>query len=120
MPHLRIYGIPLNATQKDLEELSAELVRTLVDMPSLGVKAESIFIFFPADRREAGVGETIICDAVLFDTPERTQVVRQEFVDRVTDAIQKIFPKSTAKCLAFKFDRTLGCSTREPKKAEGK
>jgi hypothetical protein len=77
MPHLTIFGIPDNVTQKQLEQLTDALQISLSDMPALGIEMKNVFIFFPSDRMMKGLGEEIICHAVLFETPERTPEVRK-------------------------------------------
>lgn len=119
MPHLRIYGIPPEATQVELETLKAMLQIALADMPALGIKKENVFIFYPTDRMAKGLGEVVVCDAVLFDTPLRTRAVRREFAETVTLVIQQFFPESIVKCMAFNFDRSMGYSTRDPINKEG-
>lgn len=119
MPHLRLYGIPLEATQDELEALTDALQEVLANMSALGITKENVFIFYPADRMTKGLGEEVICDAVLFDTPERTPEVRKEFAEKITETIQRFFPEAIAKCMAFTFDRSLGYSTRDPKTEKG-
>lgn len=116
MPHLKISGIPSDATQEKLEALTEALQEVLAAMPALKITRENVFIFYPSDRMLKGLGEEIICDAVLFDTPERTPDVRREFAERITETIQQFFPEAIVKCMAFTFDRSLGYSTRDPKK----
>lgn len=115
MPHLRIYGIPPGATQNELETLTDSLQKTLASISALGIVEDNVFIFYPADRMTKGLGEKIICDAVLFETLERTPEVRREFAEKVTGTIQQFFPRAMVKCLGFTFDRSLGYSTRDPK-----
>lgn len=122
MPHLRIYGTPLNdITQSRLEEMVGVLQETIAGISDLGIKQENIFIEFPADRRiSRGIGGVIVCDAVLFDAPERTCEVRKKFAEKITKTIQEFFPDAMVKCMVFGFDRSLGYSTREPiNKREG-
>lgn len=119
MPHLRIYGIPPEATQVDLETLTEMLQWALANMSALGIKKENVFIFYPADRMTKGLGEEVICDAVLFNAPLRTRAVRRKFAETVAMVIQQFFPESIVKCMAFNFDRSMGYSTRDPIKKEG-
>ena len=109
MPVIQILGIPQcppgnpNYTeakwQRALDHLAQTIKNTVAGLPILGIPASEVFVFFPADLLQGGLGETLIATVSgLFEKPERTAEVLKSLTDAITEVLGEFAEKHLTRC----------------------
>jgi len=114
MPVIVVYGIPAEATQKELEKFCDSLIAKCVSIPELKLKKNMVSCFFPADRMKKGLGEEIIIFVEgLFKDKKRTDEVRRCLATQLVNVTRIHFHDALAECFVKPYDPKLGFASSE-------
>ena len=87
MPVVIVYGMP-NGTP-ELEKLIEGIKHEVASVAELEIDESQVFVFFPSDLAQTGLGEEIIVFVKgLFEKPERTPEVRQKLAVQIRDNVK--------------------------------
>ena len=111
MPIIKIWCLPPNQTEQDLNRLHQAIVNAVVGVPELGLKDETeMTCLFVPDLMVYGLGDEIIVEITgLFEKSERTKDVLQRLAKNVGQAVQKLYPETNkVECLVYSFNPKQG------------
>jgi hypothetical protein len=102
MPVIKVWCLPANQTEDDLNRLHGAIVEAVISVSELGFKDENdMTCLFPPDLMKYGLGTEIIVEiSGLFKKSERTRKVRQQLAKSVGEAVKGLYP-STEKVECF-------------------
>lgn len=110
MPVIIAYGIPSQTKLHDLEKFCNALIQRTAAVEELELTEKEVSCFFPRDLMDTGLGEEIIIFVEgLFETPQRTEEVRNRLADRLAECGKKFFPEAdVCECFIKPFNPKLG------------
>lgn len=110
MPIIKVWCLPANQTEEDLQKLHKAIVAAAVGIPQLGLKnQDDMTCLFPPDLMKYGLGEEIIIEVTnLFETPERTQAVCQKLAKNLGESVKALYPDAKVECLIHTFNPARG------------
>lgn len=111
MPIIKIWCLPPQQTEQDLNRLHQAIVTAVVGVTELGLKDETeMTCLFVPDLMAYGLGDEIIVEITgLFEKPERTKEVLQRLAENVGKAVQKLYPETNkVECLVYSFNPKQG------------
>ena len=117
MPVIKIWCLPLNQNQRDLNRLHRKIVEAVTSISELGLKDEKDMTnLFVPDLMEYGLGTEIIVEiSGLFEKPERTFEVLQRLAENVGKAVKGLYPKAKVECFVSTFNPKQGFWTSDKK-----
>lgn len=100
MPIIKIWCLPANQTEDDLNKLHMAIVDAVIGVSELGLKdQQDMTCLFPPDLMKYGLGEEIIIEVTgLFNKPERTDEVRQRLAMNLGEAVHALYPNAKVEC----------------------
>lgn len=106
MPVIKVWCLPANQTEEDLNKLHKAIVAAVVSIKKLGLKNENdMTCLFPPDQMQYGLGSEIIIEVSgLLVKDERTLAVRQDLAWKLGEAIQGLYPNAKIECFVQTFD----------------
>lgn len=106
MPVIKVWCLPLNQSESDLNHLHRTIVKAVTAIKELGLQDENdMTCLFPSDLMSYGLGEEIIIEINgLFEKPERTVKVHQRLAASVGAAVKKLYPGAKVECFVTSFD----------------
>lgn len=102
MPIIKVWCLPADQAEEDLNRLHKAIVAAVVSIRELGFTDESsMTVLFPPDLMSYGLGTEIIVEiSGLFCKPERTQEVRNRLASSVGAAVYELYPDTNkVECL---------------------
>lgn len=114
-PVIKVWCLPTDQKEKDLNRLHKAIVSAVVDIAELGLKDENdMTCLFVPDLMSYGLGEEVIVEiGKLFEKPERTEKVRQRLAKSVGREVKKLYPKAKVDCFVESFNLAQGFWTSE-------
>lgn len=115
MPVIKVWCLPANQKQKDLNRLHRKIVEAVTSISELGLKDETDMTnLFVPDLMEYGLGKEIIVEiSGLFEKPERTPEVLQRLAENVGSAVKRLYPDAKVECFVSTFNPTQGFWTSD-------
>lgn len=110
MPVIKVWCLPLDQSESDLNQLHRTIVKAVTAIEELGLRDENdMTCLFPPDRMSYGLGEEIIIEiSGLFEQPERTVEVRRRLAASVGTAVKKLYPDAKIECFVASFNPAQG------------
>lgn len=105
MPKVFVYGIPPRYSQGHLERMLEEMRTGVASISELNVNREQVFVFFPADRCTAGLGQEILVYIDLFDLPARTDAVLKRLREECGRIVRIFFKTAYLEVCAIRTNR---------------
>jgi hypothetical protein len=110
MPIIKVWCLPANQTEEDLNKLHRTIVAAVVSVSELKLKDQNdMIMLFPPDLMQYGLGTEIIIEiGGLFEKPERTEEVRQRLAKTVGLEVHNLYPRAKVECSIQSFNPNQG------------
>lgn len=110
MPVIKVWCLPKNQTEDDLNLLHKTIVKAVISVHELNLESEKdMTCLFPSDLMEYGLGEEIIIEIEsLFEKQERTLEVRQKLAKNVGKSVSNLYSKARVECFVRTFNPNQG------------
>jgi hypothetical protein len=116
MPVIKVWCLPPNQSEEQLNELHNSIVDAVIGIKELGLKSEKdLTNLFVPDLMRYGLGTEIIVEIDgLFVKPERTAEIRNRLAKAVGRAVERLYPKAEKiECFVRPFDPADGFSSSQ-------
>jgi len=85
--------------EEELKKLHKNIVATVTEVDRLGLKDENDMVcLFPADWMEYGLGNEIIIEVTLPESPEYGVFVQNMLASNLANAVYGMFPEASVEC----------------------
>jgi len=110
MPVIKVWCLPADQTEEDLNRLHKSMVKAVTSVSELGLKTENdMTCLFVPDLMTYGLGGEIIVEiSGLFEKSERTEEVRQRLAENVGKSVKRLYPKAKIECFVTTFNPKQG------------
>lgn len=110
MPVIKVWCLPANQTEEDLNRLHKAIVEAVVSVSELGLKSENdMTCLFVPDLMSYGLGEEVIVEiSGLYDKPERTDEVRHKLAESVGRSVKELYLDARVECFVSVFNPKQG------------
>ena len=99
MPIIIVYGFPKTARESEMEALIHKLQNAAASVYELRLSPGQVSVFFPVDLVQSGLGEELIATVEgLLARPERTERVRQELAEEITEILTEFARNHLGQC----------------------
>jgi len=105
MPVIKVWCLPKDQSEDDLNRLHKSIVKAVVSVSELGLKDENdMTCLFVPDLMSYGLGEEIIVEiGGIFEKSERTDEVRQRLAMSVGKSVSALYPRAKVECFVSAF-----------------
>ncbi len=111
MPVIKVWCLPSGLTEKQLNHLHQEILRSVVSISELGIKDQNdvTCLFVPDYLMFYSLQKEIIIEVCgLYDKPERTKEVKQRLAENIGRSVKNLYPKAKVECFILTFDPKQG------------
>ena len=110
---IKVWCLPFEQSEDDLNRLHQAIVKAAVSVPELCLQDENdMTCLFPADLMKYGLGEEIIIEIDgLPDIPRKDLTVREQLAKCVGESVSMLYPKAKIKCSVREFNPSEGVWT---------
>jgi len=101
---IKVWCLPLEQTEDDLNRLHQAIVTAVISITALGLKSENdMSCLFPPDRMKYGLENEIIVEiSGLRNDSEQVQgirrLIRKHLRESVGQSVKKLYPKAIVQC----------------------
>lgn len=106
MAIIKVWCLPPDQSEKDLNKLHRAIVAAVVSVSELGLQDQNdMTCLFPADLMKYGLGEEIIVEVSLFKQPARSKVTLINLAENISKTIKELYPQTErVECFVRFFD----------------
>jgi len=111
MPVVKVWCLPADLTEEQLQALHRSIVDEAVSMPEFGIKDEKhITVLFPPDMMKYGLGSEIIIEVLtgVFHRLELPDEYKTKFARAMVRAVKRLHPGPMVECFIQPFKQEDG------------
>ena len=110
---IKVWCLPSDQSEGDLNRLHQAIVKAAVSIPELRLGDENDMVcLFPTDLMKYGLGEEIIVDINgLPYIPRKNATVCEQLARCVGESVSVLYPKARIECVVIRFSSSQGVWT---------
>ena len=110
MPVIKVWCLPADQAEEDLNRLHQTIVAAVVGISELGLRDQNdMTVLFPPDMMVYGLGEVIVVEINgLLAKPEQTPQVYGRLATSVGEGVKTLYPEAMVECFVTTFEHWQG------------